>query len=359
MTELRLGRRMIDYVRMVRSGLCELAIDATVPRRYARVTNRLLRCISRCLQDSFRFSNLDELKREMRNSVLEFQATYPSHLATITTHMFVHMPDYIAKWGPIKGSWAMWSERMVRTVRNASAVEQRSTSALSNGYVRWRQSMHPKITKRADVTECCHWWVVGSRRVQNPNKTMTAAEKLKLIEALRIDGSIPEDYNVRTLSDLKDDASSVFRMGDGIKLKSTTVKSKFATKRKDAARDHTFIVTLYDNGLRADGTPRPLKPMVAQVLKIASWQASNRKDEARYYAMKVKVFSSTATSNPNMLSVNINLQPRGSPATGEWVGIRHTVARRAPLMLPRVMHSSRHNVVLSSNMFDVCMVPQD
>eukprot|EP00466_Bigelowiella_natans_P005545 jgi/Bigna1/80834/fgenesh1_pg.74_\ len=202
------------------------------------------------------------------------------------------------------------------TGKPASSGPRWSTSALSNGHARWRQSMHPKTTKRTDVAEHCNWWVAGSRRrVQDPNKTMTAAEKLKLMEALRIDGSTPEDCNVRTLSDLVDDESSVFRMGDGIKLKSTTVKSKFATKRKDAVRDHTFVVTLHDNGLRADGTPRPLKPMVAQVSKIASWQASNRKDEVRQCAMKVKVLSSTATSDPNMLSVDVNLQPRGSPAT--------------------------------------------
>eukprot|EP00466_Bigelowiella_natans_P017631 jgi/Bigna1/145905/aug1.105_g20613 len=296
----------------------------------------------------------------MRNAVLEFEATHPSHLATITTHVFIHMPEHVVKWGPAKGSWAAWSERMVRSVRNASAVEQRSMSALSNGHAMWRQSMHPKVTKRADVTEHCNWWVVESRRrVQDPNKTMTAAEKLKLTEALRIDGSTPEDCNVRTSSGLVDDESSVFRTGDSIKLESTTVNSKFATKRKDAVRDHTFVVTLHDNGLRADGTPRPLKPMVAQVSKIASWQASNRKDEVGQHAMKVKVLSQTATSDPNTLSVNVNLQPRGSPATGEWAGMRHSVARRAPLMSPEVVHSSGHDVVLSSNVFDACMVPQD
>jgi hypothetical protein len=119
------------------------------------------------------------------------------------------------------------------------------------------------------------------------------------------------------------------------------------------------VATLYDDdGKRASGSHR-LKPMVAQVLKISSWQASPRRGEKQYYAMKVKVFSSAGTSSQNILTVNINSQPRGSPSAGEWVGIKHSVASRQPIMIPKVTHSSAHNVVLSAHLFDVCVVPND
>lgn len=61
-SELRQDRRMIDYIRMLRSGLCELAIRETVPRQYANTTNKLLRAISDCLKESYHVGELDKLK---------------------------------------------------------------------------------------------------------------------------------------------------------------------------------------------------------------------------------------------------------------------------------------------------------
>ena len=91
----------------------------------------------------------------MNNALLQFEATHPSHIDAITTHMFRHMPDYVEKWGPIKGSWAMWSERMVRDVRDASAVENRTVVSLGNAFVRWRNAKSPRIVERPEVTEWC------------------------------------------------------------------------------------------------------------------------------------------------------------------------------------------------------------
>lgn len=62
MTGLRQDRRMIDYIRMLRSGLCELALQVTVPAQYATVTVGLLRAISRCLKDSIHVSELESMK---------------------------------------------------------------------------------------------------------------------------------------------------------------------------------------------------------------------------------------------------------------------------------------------------------
>lgn len=53
---------MIDYIRMLRSGLCEYAVEATVQMDYANTTNRLLRAVGRCLADHFRLSELGELE---------------------------------------------------------------------------------------------------------------------------------------------------------------------------------------------------------------------------------------------------------------------------------------------------------
>lgn len=62
LTSLRQDRRMVDYIRMLRSGVCELAIYQTVPDPFATVTVQLLRAISRCLRDSVRVSELDDMK---------------------------------------------------------------------------------------------------------------------------------------------------------------------------------------------------------------------------------------------------------------------------------------------------------
>lgn len=295
------------------------------------------------------------MQKEMHRALMKFEATYPSHLATITTHMFMHMPEYIKKWGPIKGSWAMWSERMVRRVRNSAAVENRSVAALGNGYCMQKQVESPIIRERAEVSEWCRWWKVNTEGEQDANKTMTTEEKRACLNAIRLDGAMPADGGMP--ADYLEDLKSVFRMGEGIKLKSSKIKTTYASRRKDAVRDHKYVVTLYDNGYHPDGTAKAPKPMVAVVLKIASWQC--RADAPPVYALKIKVLSSVATSSPNILSVNINSQPRGSPTTGEWVGIRQSVARRQPMMLPKIMNATKHNVILSSHLFDVCLVPED
>lgn len=293
----------------------------------------------------------------MKRALTEFEATYPSHLATITTHMFIHMPEYIEKWGPIKGSWAMWSERMVRQVRNSSAAENRSVAALGNGFCQLKLTTPPMLRERPEVMEWCRWWTVGAHRTNDANNNLTAEEKLACLRAIQLDGTMPVECEGRTLEDLRADCRSLFRMGEGIKLKSSTIKTTHASRRKDAVRDHKYVVTLYDDGLRPDGTPRPLKPMVSLVLKIVSWQ--HRADAPCAYALKVKVLSSVRTHSQNVLSVNVQSQPRGSPASGEWVGIMHSLARRQPQMIPKTISASRHNVIVSNHLFDVCLVPED
>lgn len=53
---------MVDYIGMLRSGLCEYAIQQTVPNPYAGVTVRLIRALAKCLADSFREDELDKLE---------------------------------------------------------------------------------------------------------------------------------------------------------------------------------------------------------------------------------------------------------------------------------------------------------
>lgn len=53
---------MVDYVRMIRSGIIINAIKETVPRHYAMVTIRLLRAIAKCFRDSFHENELEELE---------------------------------------------------------------------------------------------------------------------------------------------------------------------------------------------------------------------------------------------------------------------------------------------------------
>lgn len=205
--------------------------------------------------------------------------------------------------------------------------------------------------------EWYRWWDVKSVRRDDEKKGMTTMEKLECLNAIRLDGEMPADYKMPTIADLKDDSSSVFHMGEGIKLKSCSIKTKHASRRSDAVRDHTHVVTLYDNGFYANGNPKPLKPMLAQVLKIASWQ--RHKDAVPAYVLKVKVLSSAATASPHVISVNMNAQPREAPAAGGWVGIKQSIAHRQPFMLPKIMSASRNNVVLSHHLFDAYLVPEE
>lgn len=62
LSDLRLDRRMIDYINMLRSGLCEYAVNFTVSPEYAAVTVRLLRVLARCTADSFRQTELDAIE---------------------------------------------------------------------------------------------------------------------------------------------------------------------------------------------------------------------------------------------------------------------------------------------------------
>ena len=77
--DLRYDRRMIDYIRMIRSGLIELALsECGIPDRYLRITLRLIRAVARCYADSFLVSELPALK------VLDVFAAH-SHIVTTLT----------------------------------------------------------------------------------------------------------------------------------------------------------------------------------------------------------------------------------------------------------------------------------
>ena len=53
---------MVDYVRVLRSGLCELAMQVAVPNEQcAKTTSKLLGVIRRCLNDSFHTSEVERL----------------------------------------------------------------------------------------------------------------------------------------------------------------------------------------------------------------------------------------------------------------------------------------------------------
>lgn len=268
------------------------------------------------------------------------------------------MVTYLRKWGPIKGSWAMWGERLVREVRNSSAVENRSVAALGKGYVRWKATSPTKIRPRPEIVEHGRWWNVDDGRNRIPTKTLTLAEKKDVLTALHIDGQLPADV-VPEIPDMQRRNSyvGIFRLGETLKAKSSVFKSIYTTRRSDAVRNKTYVITLYDNGVDVRGVPNPLKPMVAQVLKIVSWK--QRPTSVPVYALKVRVLSTTATTIPSILSLNTRAQPRGSPSSGEWVGICNSVARRQPLLLPKALDYSNKNVVLSDHLYSVCMVPAD
>lgn len=113
-SSLRQDRGMSHYIRMLRSGLCELAIICTVEsKHHASVTVGLLRVLRECLADSFERSELPALQRRVRMALKAFFDTYPHAFATITMHMIMHLSDTIARYGPLKCSWTMWGERFI------------------------------------------------------------------------------------------------------------------------------------------------------------------------------------------------------------------------------------------------------
>lgn len=97
-SDLRHDRDMAGYVRMLRSGLCELAIMQTVESLpHARVTLALLRAMRECLADSFDSRALTGLRRRLRRAMTAFMTTYQAAVATITMHMIIHMVDAIER----------------------------------------------------------------------------------------------------------------------------------------------------------------------------------------------------------------------------------------------------------------------
>ena len=70
MASLRYDRRMVDWVRLLRSGLAELAITETVAPEYALITCNLLRAMKACLKDSFLVSEIPTLKVDVMMKVV-------------------------------------------------------------------------------------------------------------------------------------------------------------------------------------------------------------------------------------------------------------------------------------------------
>lgn len=255
----------------------------------------------------------------------------------------------------------MWMERFVRVVRNSAKVENRSIASLGKGYLRWTQIRSPLIREKLDCAELYKWWDVGDRNASQGDDgyILSTDEMRRCLEAIGIDGNLPPRVS-RMLDDDKVHIPKTghFRMGYGLKAKGMHIKSVYMQSRRDAVRDHTYIITLYDNGVDRHGKPKPLKAMVARVLKIVSWRETSHSKPA--YALKVRVLLTQPTASRSILYVNTDAQPGGSPFQGEWVGISKSVAHRQPLMLPRTIGNPRpghRNIVMSGHLYDVCMVP--
>lgn len=127
---------MIDYIRMIRSGLIRHSLAHVAPPSvYRDCLLVLFEDVSLCLRDNVPRNELSVMKQRLYRSVRRFQELFPDSASTITTHMLLHIPDAILRLGPLCNSWTLWAERLARYVRKCVKTENTSIAAFASGYV--------------------------------------------------------------------------------------------------------------------------------------------------------------------------------------------------------------------------------
>ena len=280
------------------------------------------------------------------------------HVNTMCMHMLTHLVQSIRKWGPLCNSWTQWSERFVRRVRNASPTENRGIAALSNGYAKNKRSQPVRVPVATQhIQQACRWWHVApvSERHRDPTCTLSLEEKITCLVELKRDGCLPQRFieNVMTKIESKtpvQDRELVFwQMGDGIRSRSTYMKTVHAMRRSDEVRDRTYGISLYGEDA---------KPYLCAIQKIVCW--SETKDSSRVaYAFKIKNYNMTKTVRCGSTVYSARVTGDRKTARGEWLGQTAGISSRQPVLRPKINVASAHAVVFVPNSYTVCTVVSD
>lgn len=147
-------RRMLDYIDMLKTGLAMHALASTMPRSEHRdALLRLLDAMRHLYSDNIERSTLAQLKDAVWEATSTVQRLFSGYVSTVTTHMLTHLPDLISKFGPVKGFWTVWAERMNKVVTGSALEENRTVTSLTNGYIMKRNNRHIKPYEGRDSSE--------------------------------------------------------------------------------------------------------------------------------------------------------------------------------------------------------------
>lgn len=136
---------MIDYIDMLKTGLAMHALASTMPRsEHRRSLLTLLSTLRHLYSDTIDRSTLPELRDAVWQATSTVQRLFPSSVSTVTTHMLTHVADLVSKFGPLKGFWTIWAERMNKVVTGSALEEQRTVTSIANGYVIKRNNRRVK-----------------------------------------------------------------------------------------------------------------------------------------------------------------------------------------------------------------------
>lgn len=126
---------MADNISMIRSGLIRHAIASTMNHGpYRDAVLDVYDVIRRCIADCLRRTDLPRLKEDMFRAVKKIQNIFPDKISTICTHLLIHLPESLVRFGPVCNTWTMWAERLNRQVQNSAHIIRRMYCKLKTLY---------------------------------------------------------------------------------------------------------------------------------------------------------------------------------------------------------------------------------
>ena len=105
--DTRRSRRIVDYLRLGRSNIAEMAIIASWPqsgtaRHQLEAALHLMSSLRRLLAGSFLVSELDGLGRAVTNSIVRYEEAFHTKVRRMVLHTFHHAVSVIRKFGPLR-----------------------------------------------------------------------------------------------------------------------------------------------------------------------------------------------------------------------------------------------------------------
>lgn len=318
---------MIDYIRLLKTGVMELAVHSHMKRsKYRKNVHRVLGQMRAFLASSFEAGEIEAMGVEMRDAVSEFQRLFPKKMSTITLHMIGHLDRAVRRFGPLNMSDTLWGERFVRLVRQLSSMHKRTVKSLSGGYCRYRSGVPTALVSATTYQEKCAWWL------HEEDEEDVCDYRCKLSSDQRIQAAlaagIPMSDNVR------------FVGGEGLKYRSCYFKTDTATTRIDARYTYHWC--------------SPTSGSIAKIHKIVGCEDDN--NELVYVALVTEYdVESVATEVSIYVKKIVDLS--NCVRRMRWVNFATDIRGRQPALIPQLQEGSSY--LFKADCYDVCVAGPD